>query len=296
MSHWPPIEYGHIFCYFVDRPGVYTRQQMLQWKQLDAYNYFTSGFVRTVEMWDLRNTSECVILKALVNPSMKNPENAHSAWVATKKSGDIVAAHCTCMAGLGEGCSHVAAILFKVEAATRNGYTAITSSSCQWNEVFTTKHQPARIADIQFKRPKLHVAPQPANDTSPILATNSKRRQPFSQNQKMFFKGCWSAMSLPEVVHWLGIIIMRCERTGEDPIGPPAKLLPQLDKPHQAGKADALTLEMMQRHFPVHLLIASPTAIGHMSCGDPSSLLIKAVSEPPARNLRANPIGALLRC
>ena len=49
--------HGHIFCYFVDRIGVYTRQQMLQWKQLDAYNYFTSGFVCTV---DLRNTSECM--------------------------------------------------------------------------------------------------------------------------------------------------------------------------------------------------------------------------------------------
>ena len=43
---------------------------------------------------DLRNTSECVILKALVNPSTRNPENAHrSAWLGTKKSGDIVAAH-----------------------------------------------------------------------------------------------------------------------------------------------------------------------------------------------------------
>ena len=40
---------------------------------------------------------------------------------------------------LGEGCSHVAAILFKIEAAKRNGYTATTSSSCRWNEVFTTK-------------------------------------------------------------------------------------------------------------------------------------------------------------
>ena len=49
---------------------------MLQWKQLDAYNYFTSGFVRIVEIWDLRNASECVILKALVNPSMKNPEKS----------------------------------------------------------------------------------------------------------------------------------------------------------------------------------------------------------------------------
>ena len=35
---------------------------------------------------------------------------------------------------LGEGCSHVAAILFKVEAAVRNGYTV-----CEWNQVFSKK-------------------------------------------------------------------------------------------------------------------------------------------------------------
>ena len=40
---------------------------------------------------------------------------------------------------LGEGCSHAAAILFKIEAAVRNGYTSATSSLCQWNEVFSTK-------------------------------------------------------------------------------------------------------------------------------------------------------------
>ncbi len=32
IASWPPIEYGHIFCYFVERPGVYTRQEMMQWK------------------------------------------------------------------------------------------------------------------------------------------------------------------------------------------------------------------------------------------------------------------------
>ena len=31
LSEWPPIEYGNIFCYFVQRPGVYTQQQLLQW-------------------------------------------------------------------------------------------------------------------------------------------------------------------------------------------------------------------------------------------------------------------------
>ena len=57
MRLWPPVEFGHIFCYFIERPGVYTRQELLQWKELEAYNYFKSGFVRTVEVWDLRNSS-----------------------------------------------------------------------------------------------------------------------------------------------------------------------------------------------------------------------------------------------
>ena len=38
MAQWPRIEYGHIFCYFIDRPGVYTRKQLMQWKSLEAYN------------------------------------------------------------------------------------------------------------------------------------------------------------------------------------------------------------------------------------------------------------------
>ena len=32
MRLWPPVEFGHIFCYFIERPGVYTRQELLQWK------------------------------------------------------------------------------------------------------------------------------------------------------------------------------------------------------------------------------------------------------------------------
>ena len=29
MRLWPPIEFGHIFCYF-EHPEVYTRQKLLQ--------------------------------------------------------------------------------------------------------------------------------------------------------------------------------------------------------------------------------------------------------------------------
>ncbi len=45
MKFWPAIEYGHIFCYYIERPGVYTRQQLMQWKSLEAFNYFQSGHV-----------------------------------------------------------------------------------------------------------------------------------------------------------------------------------------------------------------------------------------------------------
>jgi len=42
------------------------------------------------------------------------------------------------MAGLGQVCVHVAAILFKVEAAVKCGFTAVSSTSeaCRWNKQF----------------------------------------------------------------------------------------------------------------------------------------------------------------
>ena len=45
-SSWPPIEFGHIYCYFIERPGVYTKQQLMHWKSLEAYNYFVSRHVK----------------------------------------------------------------------------------------------------------------------------------------------------------------------------------------------------------------------------------------------------------
>lgn len=40
-------------------------------------------------------------------------------WVITEPDGNIITAHCTCMAGLWETCSHVAALLFSVDVAVR---------------------------------------------------------------------------------------------------------------------------------------------------------------------------------
>ena len=98
MRLWPPVEYLHIFCYFVDRPGVYTHKQLMQWKSKKAYNFFKNGHVCTVRSWHL--SSGVTILKVTINPSqLRSPEKAHCAWVSVKSDGQIVTAHCTCKAG-----------------------------------------------------------------------------------------------------------------------------------------------------------------------------------------------------
>ena len=51
MTAWPQIEFGHIFGYFIKRPSVFTQEELLDWKSLQAYNFFQSGFVRTISTW-----------------------------------------------------------------------------------------------------------------------------------------------------------------------------------------------------------------------------------------------------
>ena len=112
MRNWPNLEFGHIFTYFVSRPGLFTQEELMSWKQLEAYNYFKSGHVRTVFCRVFgRGGMKFVLLKAMVNPSQKSPDKAHSVWVVTKPDGTIICGHCTCMAGWVFK-SYIDAILF----------------------------------------------------------------------------------------------------------------------------------------------------------------------------------------
>ena len=72
MTLWPSMEFGHIFCYFIERPGIYSERELMQWKSLDAYKYFQSGHVRPVRVWVV--SSACCIVRALVNPSQRSSE------------------------------------------------------------------------------------------------------------------------------------------------------------------------------------------------------------------------------
>ena len=57
-----------------------------------------SGWVRTVYYYDLDDGKHC-FLKGSVNCSQCLNDQPHRSWVAVMKSGTIVTAHCSCMAG-----------------------------------------------------------------------------------------------------------------------------------------------------------------------------------------------------
>ena len=75
--------------------------------------------MRTVYHYQ-KTGSNFMILKVEVMPSQRLNDNPHMPWVAINLKGTSVEmAHCTCMAGLGESCSHIGALLFKLKAAIR---------------------------------------------------------------------------------------------------------------------------------------------------------------------------------
>ena len=79
-------------------------------------------------------------------------ETPLSCWIVTEESGEICCAHCNCMAGLGETCTHVAATLFYVEAVVRiQGSKTCTQSQCTWiipSYVKPIDYQPIKKIDF----------------------------------------------------------------------------------------------------------------------------------------------------
>ena len=94
-----------------------------------------------------------VLLTARVRHSQQVSATPVKPWVAAEKSGTIICTHCTCMAGLGEACFHISALLFVLEATTKmkkNG--SCTSQLCSWLPP-SMQVEYAPISHIDFSTP-----------------------------------------------------------------------------------------------------------------------------------------------
>ena len=76
-------------------------------------------------------------------------------WISIKLDGEVLCAHCTCMAGVGEACSHIGATLFALETSiTLLKNTACTSMPCEWIRPAAQKIEYAEGASIDFISPR----------------------------------------------------------------------------------------------------------------------------------------------
>ena len=74
-----------------------------------------------------------------------------SPWLIAEIDGTILAAHCDCMAGLGESCSHVAAVLFYLEYAVRiQGNKTVTQDKAYWMPPTLKEVEYSEIKDIDL--------------------------------------------------------------------------------------------------------------------------------------------------
>ncbi|CAN7999207.1 unnamed protein product [Ixodes pacificus] len=151
---WPRLEIGDIYVYLVEGICFYTREQFKSYKLEDGYNLFLSGKVRDACSFGATIENARIVLITGQVEASQTLGKYHQPWAVVKKEGTVLSAHCTCMAGLGEACSHVAALLFRVEVDVKFGIhdPSSTSVECRWITASSTA-QASRVASIDFIKP-----------------------------------------------------------------------------------------------------------------------------------------------
>lgn len=129
---------------------------MKAYKSLEGYKYLLAGWVGDIALHEIGGKESNVIITARVRHSQSVTATPLQPWIAAQKNGIILCAHYNCMAGLGEACSHVAALLFAME--TNNCLakeTASTSKPCAWLDPNMVDVKFVPISDIDFTSPSI---------------------------------------------------------------------------------------------------------------------------------------------
>eukprot|EP00118_Oscarella_pearsei_P021719 m.246173 g.246173 ORF g.246173 m.246173 type:complete len:368 (+) comp40259_c1_seq1:486-1589(+) len=159
---------------------------------MDGYKYLVAGWVSGVTVKETME-SETLVMLAKVRHSQAVNAAPLRPWIAAKKNGTEVCAHCTCTAGLGEGCSHVSALLFAAETRTRMmSDVSITSLPCQWLGPSPTDVPFARTVDIEFESPASKKSKLTCPSPSTTSTTKSRQRKvvqpPSKEEEDMLFE------------------------------------------------------------------------------------------------------------
>ncbi|CAL9683155.1 unnamed protein product [Knipowitschia caucasica] len=161
LKLWPPCMSADIAEYLLNRDEKSLLHRLRNdYKEGKAFSYFASqeSWIQEVFYRDDADPDLCV-LKATCTPSQSIRAVPHKLWVCfQKKTGAICSAYCSCFAGLGATCNHVAALLFKVDYAWQNGLTTgnvlpCTSQPNVWKAPALKNLENVKCQDMLFIKP-----------------------------------------------------------------------------------------------------------------------------------------------
>ena len=165
MQFWPPVILEDISEYLKMKNCDELKNRLInEYKEGKAYRYYSSGWVEDVYFHDITPTSDVCIFSCKVSASMRLRIPPYQVWAAVAKTtkyrpgGKIFSAYCTCTAGLNGTCNHIAAMLFRVQAAVSQGLTnpTCTSRLATWNVPSECArfepHKPIKLSEQVVKR------------------------------------------------------------------------------------------------------------------------------------------------
>ncbi|XP_038128927.1 uncharacterized protein LOC119775105 [Cyprinodon tularosa] len=132
VSSLPPTSSVDITTYLVFGVSAYTCEEFKAYKSLEAHGQFTNGWVQDLFSYRPQMCNNTVVTAKVMHSQRLN-DTPLKPWAIIDRSGAISSAHCTCMAGIAETCTHVAAMLFKLEATIRcREKTTVTGEPAYW--------------------------------------------------------------------------------------------------------------------------------------------------------------------
>ncbi|XP_022325057.1 uncharacterized protein LOC111125467 [Crassostrea virginica] len=155
MPHWPPLFLSDIVKFLVERgnTGDMITKYMNDYKIGKAFEYVEANFIKEIFYHPISTTSPLCFLRAKCTPSQRLNQEHHTLWIAVcKETGAVKSAFCSCTAGMGQTCNHVAALMFRVEMANKLGVTSCTSAPCSWKVPAATCVLPVKIIETVVKK------------------------------------------------------------------------------------------------------------------------------------------------
>ena len=123
-----------------------------------GYQFFAEGYIHD---YCIKMTPTAIFIKAKCFPSQRKNEKAHQCWCVLSRSGTVLHAYCTCVAGASGFCNHVCALLYQTSHFSKRGMEKVppdgskTSVPQTWDKPRVHGIRPEPVMACSVKKAKV---------------------------------------------------------------------------------------------------------------------------------------------